>query len=52
MVMNNKFEYFGKIIEEVYWPVIANRGTFSFFCEQEQFLLSSLGLENTAVVTF
>jgi hypothetical protein len=29
-IMNNKFEYFGKIVEEGYWSVIANRGTFAF----------------------
>jgi hypothetical protein len=31
MVMNNIFEYFEKVIEEGYWPVIANRGTFASF---------------------
>jgi hypothetical protein len=31
MVMSNKFEYLGKITEKGYWPVIANRGTFAFF---------------------
>jgi hypothetical protein len=31
MVMNNKFEYCGKIIEKGYWPVIANRDIFAFF---------------------
>jgi hypothetical protein len=29
--MNKKFEYFGKIVEEGYWSVIANRGTFACF---------------------
>jgi hypothetical protein len=31
MIMNNRFEYFGKIIVEGYWSVIANKGTFAFF---------------------
>jgi hypothetical protein len=31
MIMNHKFEYFRKVVEEGYWSVIANRGTFAFF---------------------
>jgi hypothetical protein len=42
MIMNNKFEYFGKI---------ANSGTFAFFLEQEQLLLASIGWENTAEIS-
>jgi hypothetical protein len=48
MVMNNKFKYLGKITEKGYWHVIANRGTFAFFLEQEQLLFASIGWENNA----
>jgi hypothetical protein len=42
MDMNNKFKFFGKITEKGYRPIIANRGTFLFY-EQEQLLLASIG---------
>jgi hypothetical protein len=47
MVINNKFKYLGKITENGYWPVIANRGTLPFFKTGTN-AACSIGWENNA----